>query len=702
MIFKRENYVKFSILLIFLFLFSSFSFSLFGTNPDKLIKKLAPKYQKWWDMVYWIITPQEKKIFLQLKNDRERDAFIDAFWKHRDPTPGTPKNEYKEEIERRFRYVNRYFRTLSPRAPWKTDMGRIYMILGEPISRDHFVMKNDVYPCEVWCYYGNPQYGLPAHFCLVFFKRRGVGEYELYNPVIDGPAALINTSDMLDVTNYEKMYEKLRDLEPTLAPYSLSIIPGEIPTNYSPDIRTLIYFKNIAQYPYKNVDTTYARNFLKYKGKVDARYSSNFIKSNFSYALTYDPDFGIYFFNYLMTLRNLSLGSYNDKPYVNFELYGTIKDLKSGKEIFHYAKKFPISFTKSQLKSIKAGGFGLSDIIPIVPGCYKIEILLKNTVSFEFSYIERELKVPDVKSNPFISSIISGYDVVNDNSLSIKPFKVGNILLKTNTKNAIGTRERMYILFQLANISKDLKNEGFLHLIYDKKNVDKYEYLKEEKIPLSEFTGNINPFFLKSIKPEEIEAGKYKLEVALREGSKVFDRKVFYFSISPKSKISEPTLFYKTLPFKNRFVLYYFYGEELKNCGDFESAIQFAKKGIEMNPNFSPLYRLVLEAYIGEKNLIDARKFIEEIPPSMLDSKLCFNIGLVYELSSNYDRAIFYYKKSLDFNDRNFASLRNLGLLLYKMGKRDEGISYIKRALEIKPDQKDLKKIVEKSKDSKN
>ena len=686
-------------ILIFLLLFSIF---MFGENPDKMIKKLAPKYQRWWNMVYWIITPQEKKTFFKLQNDRERDIFIKAFWKHRDPTPGTPRNEYKEEIERRFRYVNRYFRTLSPKPPWMTDMGRIYMILGEPISRDHFVMTNDVFPCEVWCYYGNPQFGLPTHFCLVFFKRRGVGEYELYNPVTDGPAALINSRDnMLDTTDYEKMYEKLQQLEPTLAPYSLSIIPGEIPTDYSPDIRTLFYFKNIAEYPYKKVDTTYARNFLKYKGKVDARYSSNFIPSDFSYAITYNPEMNLYFVNYVLAIKSLSLGSYNDKPYVNFELYGTIKDLKTNKEIFHYMKKFPLSFTKKQLEEIKSGGFGLSDMVAVVPGTYKVELLLKNTVSYEFSYVEREIKIPNVKDRPFISSLLFGHDETTDSSLSIKPYKIGNVLLSAGTKNAAGTRDKMYILFQLGNISKDLKNNGFLHLIYDKKNVDKYEFLKEEKIPLSTFTGVNNPFLLKILNPKSLEAGKYKLEVTLRNGDKIYDRKISYFSISPKSTLPKPTVFYKTLPFRNRFVVYYFYGEELKNIGKYDKAIFYAKKGLKINSVFSPLYELLLDSYIKENNLEQAKALINTIPPAAINDKILFLEGVVYEVSGNSEKAIELYKKSISLNGRNFLSLRALGLLLCKMNDK-EGIGYIKRALEIKPNDLKLKNFLKNKCNSKN
>ena len=70
---------------------------------QKKIKEseLPPKYQEWLNLTAYIILPQEKDVFLRLSTDFERDVFIDSFWKQRDPTPGTPENEYKEEIQKR-------------------------------------------------------------------------------------------------------------------------------------------------------------------------------------------------------------------------------------------------------------------------------------------------------------------------------------------------------------------------------------------------------------------------------------------------------------------------------------------------------------------------------------------------------------------------------------------------------------------------
>jgi GWxTD domain-containing protein len=93
-------------------------------------------FQRWLneDVVY-IITAEEHATFLSLSTDAQREHFIEEFWLRRDPTPGTPLNEYRDEHYSRIAYANTHFGTTltSPPFPgWKTDRGRIYIMYGKP------------------------------------------------------------------------------------------------------------------------------------------------------------------------------------------------------------------------------------------------------------------------------------------------------------------------------------------------------------------------------------------------------------------------------------------------------------------------------------------------------------------------------------------------------------------------------------------
>jgi GWxTD domain-containing protein len=140
--------------------------------PESVRKEQAKKfkaevsrtYKKWLDEdVRWIITDEEKRVFMQLSNDEERDQFIEQFWVRRDPTRGTGENEYKEEHYRRIAYANEHFSSGMP--GWRTDRGRIYIMYGAPDQIDSHPTggtydrppeegggTTSTYPFETWRY----------------------------------------------------------------------------------------------------------------------------------------------------------------------------------------------------------------------------------------------------------------------------------------------------------------------------------------------------------------------------------------------------------------------------------------------------------------------------------------------------------------------------------------------------------------------
>jgi GWxTD domain-containing protein len=104
-------------------------------QQKELHQELSETYKKWLDEdVRWIITDQEKKAFLSLSNDEERDAFIEQFWRRRNPNPDSPENEFREEHYRRIAYANEHYAAGKP--GWMTDRGHIYIAFGPPDSTD--------------------------------------------------------------------------------------------------------------------------------------------------------------------------------------------------------------------------------------------------------------------------------------------------------------------------------------------------------------------------------------------------------------------------------------------------------------------------------------------------------------------------------------------------------------------------------------
>jgi hypothetical protein len=70
---------------------------------------MPDRHRKWLDEeVVYIITTHERDVFLHLQTDKERDIFIDAFWKQRDPSPRNP-SRWPSSIPAGIRIVMRVF-----------------------------------------------------------------------------------------------------------------------------------------------------------------------------------------------------------------------------------------------------------------------------------------------------------------------------------------------------------------------------------------------------------------------------------------------------------------------------------------------------------------------------------------------------------------------------------------------------------------
>lgn len=93
---------------------------------------LSEPYHAWRSgPVQWIMTSEEQKAWKVLGSDEEAIRFIDLFWVRRDPTPGTPRNTYKEEFTSRVQLSDSMFGESRKRGSL-SDRGRVYIVLGHP------------------------------------------------------------------------------------------------------------------------------------------------------------------------------------------------------------------------------------------------------------------------------------------------------------------------------------------------------------------------------------------------------------------------------------------------------------------------------------------------------------------------------------------------------------------------------------------
>jgi len=81
--------------------------------------------------VRYLMTNQEDEAVRKLKTVPELSRFISAFWARRDPSPGTLENEFRRTYWERVLDADHFYRD-STTPGWKTDRGKIYIMLGAP------------------------------------------------------------------------------------------------------------------------------------------------------------------------------------------------------------------------------------------------------------------------------------------------------------------------------------------------------------------------------------------------------------------------------------------------------------------------------------------------------------------------------------------------------------------------------------------
>ncbi len=100
----------------------------------------------------------------------------EQFWRRRDPTPETVRNEYQIEFFRRMRHATQHFLGFGP--GWRSDMGRAYIRYGPPDQIEQRQATGVQPGIEIW-YYNQP------YRRLVFGDREGFGRFSLLNPTVE-------------------------------------------------------------------------------------------------------------------------------------------------------------------------------------------------------------------------------------------------------------------------------------------------------------------------------------------------------------------------------------------------------------------------------------------------------------------------------------------------------------------------------------
>ncbi len=376
-------------------------------------KELPPRYRHWLnEEVNYILDSNEKKEFLSLTTDPQRDSFIDAFWRIRNPNPGSSINSYKEEHYERLAYANEHYGTPGRDDGWRTDRGRIYIILGPPKQIVSYLSARNVRPMEIW-FYQSPSLALPPYFNLIFYRRSNSEDFTLYSPLSDGPARLVATLEAMN--DQKRSLDILRkSLGDEVATTAVSLIPGEPvdlrADDYDPGMSSDLLLSEIAGLP-DNPITQEMLNQNRARERVTTSVFLGGEDTSLSYE-TFRDDRGRMTLSYLLDMRYVEpqiVGTHQDgKNYYDLTLRTDVQTL-AGKLAYTQEDRLTGSLTAAQAEVARKKHFGAEARLPLVPGNYNVVATLTNNVDKTATRLRASVTVPAPKGGSLAFSGLLAY-----------------------------------------------------------------------------------------------------------------------------------------------------------------------------------------------------------------------------------------------------------------------------------------------------
>jgi GWxTD domain-containing protein len=675
---------KFWIYLKSVILFFLFFWEIVSLSPLLFSSDLPERYRKWLEEeVVYLITPKEKEVFLKLQSDRERDIFIEAFWKQRDPTPGTPRNEFREEHYRRLNYANQFLGRGTGKPGWKTDQGRIYIILGPPNNIEKYEDLNGVYPTQVWFYYGDTRYGLPAAFNIIFYKKGGGGEYVLYSPSDDGPQALV-ADYMYNAKDARDAYQMLYQLSPNLAEQSLSLIPSE---RMEPGVINLASNRLLAtifSLPQRQVEDNYAEAWFKYKDLIEVDYSTNYINADYEIWTVRDKQ-GNYLLNYSVEPGKVSAEEEAQGYTVRFDLNGRLSD-ERGRTIYQFEKSLPLTLTRSQLEEIGKRAVTFQDVFPVIPGTYTFDLLVKNPLSKEFSGYSQKIQLPAEISSPTLGPILLAYASQNlAEESTLVPYQINKIQLLSRVRKTFTPSDSLVVCLQVLGVKGTAQPKAQLKLILIKEN----QPVWTKDINLNQFQSE--PLIMEKISLSPFVPGYYTVEAEILIEGQVRNSRRAELEISSLPALATPIVVSRGSLSESEEL--FVTGIQLLNQGENAEAILRLGAAFSQSPGIKQALAYG-EALFRSGEYRKVTELLKPYDQPEAPAELLSLLGRSYHSLNQLAAASIYYEQYLKQFGTNVEILNYLGSCYYQLGNKEKALSVWEKSLSLNPDQEKLKELV--------
>jgi GWxTD domain-containing protein len=488
----------------------------------QLHKELDTPYKKWLDEdVTYIITPEERSAFLRLQTNEEREQFIEQFWLRRNPDPDSPENTFKEEHYRRIAYANEHFASGIP--GWKTDRGRIYIMWGPADEVDTHPSggsyerpadegggETSTYPFEDWRY----RYleGIGNNVEIEFVDPTMTGEYHLTMDPSEKDALLYVPGAGLTLAESMGMSDKTARFNNTDGTHMAQPLGGQ-PESMSEFSRLDLYAK-IQQAPpvkFKDLEAVVTSRLVRNQIAFDYRWDYLRITSD-----TILVPISIQIQN-----KQLSFQEKDGIQSATMNLFARITTL-SGRNVQTFEDPIVHDIPNSLLQQSLKGFSIYQKAVPLSPGLYRLDIVVKDVNSGNVGVVNTNLRVPRYEDDKLSSSSLILADQiqrVSAKDIGVGQFVLGDVKVRPKMDSTFATNDNLGIFLQIYNLKVDEKTHKAnasvqYRVMKDKQSVLKFDEGSEQISQRGDELTLEKALALKSLAP-----GKYKLEVQVTDNT---------------------------------------------------------------------------------------------------------------------------------------------------------------------------------------
>jgi len=482
----------------------------------RTLKELDSAYRQWLtEDVTYIISPDERNAFLQLDTNEEREQFIEQFWLRRSSNPDLPENDFKEEHYRRIAYANEHFASGIP--GWKTDRGRMYIMWGPADEVESHPTggtydrpmeegggSTTTYPFETWRW----RYleGIGENIILEFVDPSGSGEYHLTmdpsekDALLHVPGAGLSLMEQMGMASKADRFTRS---DGTNLPTTL----GGTPASMNEFSRLELYAKvnKPPEVKFKDLEAVVTSRIVR--DQLHFSWRTDYLKVTNDTVLV----------PVTIQIPNSQL-SFQSKEGIHsatmniFIRVSTLTGRVVQTQEDPVSRDFPDSLYQQSLKLQSI----YQKAIPLRPGLYRLDLVIKDVQSGNIGVVNSRLQVPRYEDEKLEASSLILADQIEHvpaKQIGSGQFVLGSSKVRPRLEGDFTTADKLGIYMQIYNLKPDDKSHksSATFQFTVKKGKDQVMQFKETSEEMKQTGDQVT---IERLLPlATLAPGKYSLEV---------------------------------------------------------------------------------------------------------------------------------------------------------------------------------------------